>query len=40
MSNDAKFEDGAEAPLHLGALEADDLEVISSLVQDAVFPIT
>ncbi len=40
VNNDAKFEDGGEAPLHLGALEAGDLEVISSLVQDAVFPIT
>lgn len=40
MSGDARFEDGAEAPLNLGALEAADLEVISSLVQDAVFPIT
>lgn len=37
---DAKFEDGREAPLNLGALDADDLQVISSLTQDAVFPIT
>ncbi|MDG1352009.1 MAG: DUF2948 family protein [Sulfitobacter sp.] len=35
---DAKFEDGGEAPLNLGALDADDLAVMSSLVQDAVFP--
>ena len=35
---DASFEDGAEAPLFLKAMEADDLQVISSLVQDAVFP--
>ena len=40
MTEDAKFEDGAEAPLNLGALEVADLEVISSLVQVAVFPIT
>jgi hypothetical protein len=40
MSEDAKFEDGSEAPLNLGALDADDLQVISSLVQDAVFPIS
>lgn len=36
---DAGFEDGREAPLNLGALEADDLQVISALCQDAVFPI-
>ncbi len=40
MSDDAKFEDGGEAPLNLGALDAGDLEVISSLVQDAVVPMT
>lgn len=40
MTQDAKFEDGGERPLNLGALEPDDLEVISALVQDAVFPIT
>ncbi|MFU8883181.1 MAG: DUF2948 family protein [Rhodobacterales bacterium] len=34
---DARFEDGREAPLNLGALEADDLKVISALAQDAVF---
>lgn len=38
MTEDAKFEDGSEAPLNLGALDAEDLAVISSLVQDAVFP--
>ena len=40
MTDDARFEDGREKPLNLGALDADDLKVISSLVQDAVFPIT
>ena len=40
MSRDARFEDGREAPLNLGALDAGDLGVISSLAQDAVFPIT
>ena len=34
---DARFEDGAEAPLRLRAFDAEDLSVISSLVQDAVF---
>jgi hypothetical protein len=38
MTDDARFEDGREAPLNLGALDADDLKVISSLAQDAVFP--
>ena len=38
MTEDARFEDGREAPLNLGALDADDLKVISSLAQDAVFP--
>lgn len=38
--SDATFEDGAEAPLNLGALEAEDLPVLSSLAQDAVFPVT
>jgi hypothetical protein len=38
MSIDARFEDGAEAPLNIGAVDADDLQVVSSLVQDAVFP--
>ncbi|MCG7520831.1 DUF2948 family protein [Ruegeria sp. Ofav3-42] len=37
---DASFEDGREAPLNLGAEDADDLQVISTLTQDAVFPIT
>jgi hypothetical protein len=37
---DARFEDGAEAPLHLVARDAEDLAVLSALVQDAVFPIT
>ncbi len=38
MSTDAKFEDGGEIPLNLGAMDAADLQVISSLTQDAVFP--
>jgi hypothetical protein len=40
MSDDARFEDAHDAPLHLKALEPDDLPVISALVQDAVFLIT
>ncbi len=38
MSGDARFEDGADAPLRLRALDTEDLGVVSSLVQDAVFP--
>ena len=37
---DAKFEDGAEQVLSLKAETADDLGVISALVQDAVLPAT
>ena len=37
---DARFEDATEAPLHLVARDAEDLAVLSALVQDAVFPIT
>ncbi|WP_299152362.1 DUF2948 family protein [uncultured Tateyamaria sp.] len=39
-TDDARFEDGREAPLNLGALDRDDLQILSSLAQDAVFPIT
>ncbi|MEM6939919.1 MAG: DUF2948 family protein [Pseudomonadota bacterium] len=38
MSEDARFEDGRENPLNLGALDAEDLRIVSSLAQDAVFP--
>ena len=36
--SDATFEDGAEKPLRLKALDVDDLRVVSGLAQDAVFP--
>lgn len=36
--SDARFEDGGDGPLRLKALDADDLTVLSALVQDAVFP--
>jgi len=39
MSDDARFEDGGEAPLNLGAFDAEDLKVISSLSQDSVFAV-
>jgi hypothetical protein len=40
MSNDASFHDGRESPLNLGAVDADDLKIISALAQDAVLPIS
>lgn len=36
MSADARFEDGAERPVRLAALDVEDLRVISALVQDSV----
>lgn len=38
MSRDARFEDADEGPLRLVARDADDLGVVSTMVQDAVFP--
>lgn len=38
MTDDARFEDGGDAPLKLRAFDGDDLQVISTLCQDAVFP--
>ena len=35
---DARFEDGGDKPLRLKALDGEDLTVLSSLAQDAVFP--
>ncbi len=40
MSEDARFEDAEASALHLGARDVEDLKIISSLVQDSVFPIT
>ncbi|WP_146347894.1 DUF2948 family protein [Falsiphaeobacter marinintestinus] len=40
MTQDATFEDGREAPLYLGAEDGDDLQVVSTLIQDAVFPVS
>lgn len=36
---DARFEDGGEAPLHLMARAAEDMAVLSALMQDAVLPV-
>ncbi len=38
MTDDARFMDEPEAPLRLRALGPEDLQVISALAQDAVFP--
>lgn len=38
MTEDARFEDGAEKPLRLKAEDTEDLTVITALVQDAVLP--
>ncbi|PIB24127.1 hypothetical protein BFP76_02485 [Amylibacter kogurei] len=37
---DAKFEDGDEQPIALRAKDGEDLAIISTLVQDAILPIT
>jgi hypothetical protein len=37
---DARFQDGGEGPLRLVAQDAEDLKVVSSLLQDAVLPVT
>jgi hypothetical protein len=39
MSGDARFEDGAERPLFLVARDGEDLQVLSSLTQDAVLTV-
>jgi len=38
--SDARFEDGADKPLAIKALDAEDLGILSGLAQDAVFPAT
>jgi hypothetical protein len=38
VTNDARFEDGKEAPLNLSAEDVEDLNILSTLVQDAIFP--
>lgn len=40
MTEDATFEDGAEAPLFITAVDIEGLAVVAALAQDAVFPIT
>ena len=38
MSEDARFEDGEEKAVNIGAFDKSDLEVISSLLQDSILP--
>ena len=38
MSEDARFEDGEEKALNIGAFDKSDLEIVSSLMQDSIFP--
>ncbi|MCL3880696.1 DUF2948 family protein [Marivita sp. GX14005] len=38
MNRDATFGEGAEQPLRLVAMDEGDLQVVSALCQDAVFP--
>tara|TARA_B100001248_G_scaffold245026_1_gene214540 strand:- start:923 stop:1405 length:483 start_codon:yes stop_codon:yes gene_type:complete len=38
MSEDALFEDGDDRALNIGAFDQRDLEVVSSLIQDSIFP--
>lgn len=40
MSQDARFEDGAERSMRLKAEDSEDVKVLSALVQDAVFPVS
>ncbi len=38
MAEDARFEDAGDKPLNLQAIDTDDLQVIATLTQDAIFP--
>ena len=40
MVQDAKFEDGAEKPLRLKAEDSKDLVALSTMLQDAVLPVS
>ena len=40
MSQDARFQEGVEKPLYIGAIDPADIEVLSALLQDAVVPIS
>ena len=36
MSEDARFEDGEDKALNIGAFDNSDLEIVSSLIQDSI----
>ena len=38
MSEDARFEDGEEKALNIGAFDKSNLEIVSSLIQDSILP--
>ena len=38
MSEDARFQDGEDKALNIGAFDQRDLEVMSSLIQDSILP--
>ena len=38
MSEDARFQDGEDKALNIGAFDQHDLEVMSSLIQDSILP--
>ena len=38
MSDDARFEDGEEKALNMGAFDNRDIQVVSSLIQDSILP--
>lgn len=40
MSEDARFEDGEHKPLNMGAFGTRDLEIVSSLIQDSILPVS
>ena len=40
MTQDARFQDGLEKPLYIGAIDPADIEVMSAFLQDAVVPVS
>ena len=40
MTQDARFQDGVEKPLYIGAIDPADIDVMSAFLQDAVVPVS